>query len=88
MFPTHVRYAGLAISYNIATAAFGGTAPLVNETLIAVTGSPLAPAYYMMAACVVGAIALWFVTETKGASLRGTSIPGADTAPRSVSYEI
>ena len=52
MFPTQVRYAGFAITYNVATAAFGGTAPSVNEWLIGKTGSPLVPAFYMMGACV------------------------------------
>ena len=79
MFPTHVRYAGFAISYNIATAAFGGTAPALNEKLIAVTGSDLVPAYSMMAACAIGAIALAFVPETARASIRGTGLPGVDT---------
>ena len=27
MFPTHVRYAGMAIAYNVSTSLFGGTAP-------------------------------------------------------------
>ncbi len=34
MFPTHVRFAGFAIAYNVSTALFGGTAPDANETLI------------------------------------------------------
>src|SRR5690554_2676835 len=72
MFPTHVRYAGFAITYNVATSLFGGTAPLVNEALIAVTGGLLIPAYYMMGACVVGLVALLFVPETARASIRGT----------------
>lgn len=76
MFPAHVRYAGFAIAYNVSTSLFGGTAPAVNQSLIAATGDDLFPAYYMMAACVVGAVALWFVTETNGASLRGREIPG------------
>ncbi len=54
MFPTHVRYAGFAIAYNVSTSLFGGTAPAVNEWLIGKTGDGLMPAYYMMAACVVG----------------------------------
>ena len=58
MFPTHVRFAGFAIAYNVSTSIFGGTAPAVNEWLIGMTGDRLVPAYYMMAACVVGAIAL------------------------------
>ena len=79
MFPTQVRFAGFAISYNVFTALFGGTAPAVNEKLIAVTGTDLAPAFSMMAACVVGAVALVFVPETARASIRGTGVPGVDT---------
>jgi MHS family proline/betaine transporter-like MFS transporter len=75
MFPTHVRFTGFAITYNVATAAFGGTAPFVNEWLIGSTGDNLVPAYYMMAACAVGMIALARVPETAGASIRGRGIP-------------
>lgn len=77
MFPTRVRYAGMAIAYNVSTSLFGGTAPIMSDWLIAKTGNGLAPAYYMMAACLVGAVALLFVVETKGCSLRGDGIPGA-----------
>ncbi|WP_321897766.1 MFS transporter [Paraburkholderia heleia] len=76
MFPTHVRYAGMAIAYNVSTSLFGGTAPIVSDWLVDKTGSPLVPAYYMMAACAVGAVALFFVIETKGCSLRGQQVPG------------
>jgi MHS family proline/betaine transporter-like MFS transporter len=81
MFPTHVRYAGFAIAYNVSTSLFGGTAPAVNQALINASGDKLMPAYYMMAACVVGAVALWFVPETRGCSIRGRGIPGIDTHP-------
>jgi MFS transporter, MHS family, proline/betaine transporter len=79
MFPTHVRFAGFAIAYNISTSLFGGTAPAVNQALINTTGDTLVPAYYMMAACVVGAIALLRVPETRGCSIRGRGIPGVET---------
>jgi len=82
MFPTHVRYAGFAIAYNISTSLFGGTAPAVNQGLIDSSGDKLFPAYYMMAACVVGAIALFFVPETRACSIRGRGIPGVDTKPQ------
>jgi MHS family proline/betaine transporter-like MFS transporter len=77
MFPTHVRYGGMAIAYNLATAAFGGTASYVDDWLVKTTGSNLAPAFYVMAACVVGMIALVKVPETVGASLRGRKVPVA-----------
>src|SRR5690606_29813586 len=43
IFPTHVRYAGFALGYNVSTAVFGGTAPLVNEAVIESTGWSLFP---------------------------------------------
>jgi MHS family proline/betaine transporter-like MFS transporter len=75
MFPTQVRYAGFAITYNVSTALFGGTAPLVNQRLIETTGDVLVPAYYLMLACAIGGLALAFIPETAGASIRGTEIP-------------
>jgi MHS family proline/betaine transporter-like MFS transporter len=81
MFPTQVRFAGFAIAYNVATSLFGGTAPALNSWLITLTGDPAVPAYYMMASCVVGMIALRFLVETAGVSLRGERTPGIDRAP-------
>ncbi|MGH3412367.1 MAG: MFS transporter, partial [Marmoricola sp.] len=81
MFPTHVRYAGMAISYNVATAAFGGTASYVDDALVKSTGNNLMPAFYVMAACVVGMIGLITVPETAGASLRGRGVPGVISRP-------
>jgi hypothetical protein len=75
MFPAHVRYCGMAIAYNVSTSLFGGTAPAANDWLIQQTGSNLVPAYYMMASCVVGMVALYFVIETAGCSIRGREIP-------------
>lgn len=76
MFPSSVRYGGVAIGYNIGAAVFGGTAPLVNDALIDASGDVLMPAYYMIAASVIGLIALYFTIETAGKPIRGTEIPG------------
>ncbi|BBF99532.1 MULTISPECIES: MFS transporter [Pseudonocardia] len=76
MFPTHVRFAGMAISYNVATAIFGGWAPVASEALVESTGDLLVPAYFMMGASLVGLVALYFVIETKGSSLGGRELPG------------
>ncbi|MDY6810705.1 MAG: MFS transporter, partial [Actinomycetota bacterium] len=78
MFPTQVRYAGFAISYNVATAAFGGTAPLVNDAVVENSGWNLFPAVYMMAACAIGMVAVYFLKETAGVSIRGTEIPSKE----------
>lgn len=34
LFPPEIRYCGIAISYNVALAIFGGTAPLIVTALI------------------------------------------------------
>lgn len=80
MFPTIVRFAGVAIGYNISTSLFGGTAAAVNDKAISVTGIDIFPAFYMMGACVIGLISALFLIETKGHSLRGTEIPGTPEA--------
>jgi len=82
MFPAHVRYAGMAISYNVATAAFGGTVSSVDKALIDATDNRYMPAFYMMAAMIVGMIALVKVPETAGVSIRGKQIPGLDENDR------
>ncbi len=69
MFPTYVRFAGFASAYNISTSIFGGTAPAVSSGLISITGNELMPAFYMMASCLVGLIALHFMPETAGQTL-------------------
>ena len=48
LFPTSVRSTGMAVSYNLAGAAFGGTAPIMSEWLIGATGSFLSLAVYVM----------------------------------------
>jgi MFS family permease len=87
MFPTHVRYAGFAIAYNVSTSIFGGTAPAVNDWLVNKTGDNLVPAYYMMAACVIGAIALIKVPETTRCPMNGTETPGTAQALPQLDYE-
>ncbi|MDO5645446.1 MAG: MFS transporter [Dermabacter sp.] len=52
-FPTQVRYSGFAVSFNLANALLGGTAPLVCTWLISLTGSVMAPAWYLVAISVV-----------------------------------
>jgi MHS family proline/betaine transporter-like MFS transporter len=54
MFPNRALATGLGLSDNIAVALFGGTAALAITWLIAVTGSNLVPAFYLMAGGVVG----------------------------------
>ena len=70
LFPTRVRYTGFALSFNLANAIFGGTAPFVATLLIAWTGNDIAPAWYVVAAAVVSLCAVLASRETSREPLR------------------
>src|SRR4051794_30130565 len=72
LFPTRVRYSGFAVSFNVANAVFGGTAPFVATLLISRTGSTVAPAWYVVAAALVSGCAVLASRETSRDSLRET----------------
>ncbi|MFD9864195.1 glycine betaine/L-proline transporter ProP [Streptomyces alboflavus] len=72
LFPTPVRYGSLSVGYNLSASLFGGTAPLVITALISVTGTDMMPAYYAMAAAVVGIIAVACMKETAQQPLSGS----------------
>jgi MFS transporter, MHS family, proline/betaine transporter len=70
IFPTKVRYSGFAVSFNVANAVFGGTAPFVATLLISSTGSHIAPAWYLVAAAAVSGLAVLMSPETSRDPLR------------------
>lgn len=72
LFPTRLRYGALSIAYNISVSLFGGTTPLIAAALVEGTGNELVPAYYLMAAGVIGFISSLFLHETAGKPLRGS----------------
>jgi len=51
-FPAEVRFTGIAFSYNVAYAIFGGLTPIFVTLIMKVT--PLAPAYYVLALSAIG----------------------------------
>jgi MFS family permease len=63
-FPARIRSGALAIVYALAISIFGGSTQFVVAWLTGVTGSPLAPAWYMAAAAILGFVALCFARET------------------------
>ncbi|MGE8205575.1 glycine betaine/L-proline transporter ProP [Heyndrickxia sp. NPDC080065] len=73
LFFTEVRYVALAITFNISVSIFGGTTPLMMAWLIKITANPMVPAYYIMAACIIGILTMFFVKETTGKALRGSA---------------
>ncbi|MFD5936624.1 glycine betaine/L-proline transporter ProP [Streptomyces sp. NPDC060333] len=78
LFPTHVRYGSLSVAYNLSASIFGGTTPLLITALISWSGTNLMPAYYAMAAGLVGIIAVACMKETAQKPLDG-SPPSVET---------
>jgi len=64
MFRTIGRSSWMTPAYALAVAIFGGFAPFIATWLIAATGSPLSPAYYVIAAAVVSFLVIWQMPET------------------------
>ena len=79
LFPTSTRYGGMGFAYNIAIAVFGGTTPLIVQALLTVTGDELAPAYFLMAMSVLGAVGVFCMKESSQRPLPG-SMPAVETA--------
>src|SRR5262245_27430726 len=57
-FPVETRAAGVAFAFSMSVTIFGGFAPFVATWLIARTGDPLSPAYYLMVTAVLSIVAL------------------------------
>ncbi|RQS14714.1 MFS transporter [Burkholderia sp. Bp9002] len=53
-FTTRVRSTGVALAYNLAVMVFGGFAPFIVTWLTRTSGSPVAPAWYVLFAATFG----------------------------------
>jgi MFS transporter, MHS family, citrate/tricarballylate:H+ symporter len=62
--PQSIRGGVFATVYAVAIASFGGTAQLVVTWLLHISGNPLAPAWYLLLAAIVGLIAMSLMPET------------------------
>jgi MFS transporter, MHS family, proline/betaine transporter len=71
-FPVDTRAIGIAFSYSISVTVFGGFAPFVATWLIAQTGDPLSPSFYLMATALLSVIALIAV------QYRATRVPAQE----------
>jgi MHS family proline/betaine transporter-like MFS transporter len=72
MFPTHIRYSGLSITFNLFVSAFGGTTAVVVSALVAATGDLDWPGYYLVAAGLVGLISALLLAESARRPLVGS----------------
>lgn len=68
LFPTHLRFSGVATGYNISNALLGGTVPLVSSILIVYFGQ-MAPGLYAVIASIVIVAIVAKMPETNGIEL-------------------
>ncbi|HEX3809375.1 MAG TPA: MFS transporter [Rhizomicrobium sp.] len=73
--PPSLRSGGIGVIYSLSIAIFGGTTQLMIAWLIAFTGNPLAPAWYMAVALGCGAIVMAMVRETAPVKLKNLPSP-------------
>lgn len=66
-FPAPVRFSGISFAYNVAYALFGGLTPLAVAALM--KSYAYAPAHYVAAMCVVGAVVAMFLRQRAAASV-------------------
>ncbi len=78
LFPTEIRYGGLSIAFNISVSLFGGTTATVVGLLVATSGDLNMPAYYLMAAGVIGVITILCTTESARKPLPGSPPAATD----------
>jgi MFS transporter, MHS family, proline/betaine transporter len=79
LFPTRLRYSGLSLTYGLASALFGGTAPALAAFLVRRTGDALSPAWYTTALMVVATACVLAAPETLG---RPVEAGGDGSRPR------
>ncbi len=58
MLPIGVRASGISVIYSVGVTVFGGSSQFIVTWLLATTGNPMSPAFYMMACGVLSICAL------------------------------
>lgn len=69
MFPTRMRYSGVSLGYQVTSIVAGSLAPIIATSLLNAFGSSTPVALYLMGACMVTAVAVLVLKETRGISL-------------------
>lgn len=66
VFPASIRSTGSALGYNVAFALLAGPGPLIAAGLMASTGNPVSPGFYLAGVSLASLIVLWaMLPETK-----------------------
>jgi MFS transporter, MHS family, proline/betaine transporter len=76
LFPTRIRFSGVALSFNIAFTIFSGMSPLIATTLIRETGRATAPALLAAGTALITLIGSLWLQRYGGQVLRRTAWAG------------
>src|SRR5882757_214305 len=63
IFPTHTRGTGLAIGYNLGLAITGGGTPVIATWLIRLTGTPVAPSFWLIATAIISTVSACYAAR-------------------------
>ncbi|MEV0701657.1 MFS transporter [Saccharopolyspora sp. NPDC050389] len=66
LFPTETRATGMSIGYNIGVSVFGGFTPFISTWLIGLSGTSLAPSFYLMFAAAASLLSLVVIRRRIG----------------------
>lgn len=70
LMPIAIRSTGTSLIYAISATLFGGTTQFVITWLLASTGDPLSPAYYLAVTSVISLLAMLMLPETRDFDVR------------------
>jgi len=74
LFPTRIRFSGVALVFNVSFTIFSGMAPLVATTLIRDTGSVSSPAILMIGSSILALLGTLWVDRYGGNVLKPSAI--------------
>jgi MHS family proline/betaine transporter-like MFS transporter len=80
LFHTPVRSTGLAVTYGLASALFGGTAPFLATLMVRRTDNLLVPAYYATAISLAAFVGALLAKETAFQPLDTAEVANRATA--------
>ena len=83
VFAAQARSTGLGIAYNLAVMVFGGFAQFFVTWLIAATGSPIAPSFYVMFGAAIGVVAAFFLIDRAG----DVRLPTLEAVPPTITLD-
>jgi hypothetical protein len=65
-----MRYSGVSLGYQVTSIVAGSLAPIIAASLLGTYKSSVPVAIYLLIACAITAVAVFFLKETRGVSLR------------------